>query len=196
MQTVGYFSFFHADNVEFSGNPDIRMPFGGRMLIEEFFMLFIQTVATIAYVLIHTATFTFHMSCSLMVEAFCNDIRTIFDRMNALASDAKEHDATTCVQKLTQELGKIADFHGNVIACVSIPFPFSHPLPCQPHTHIIFHFAHLKQKLPQTSLVKKLIAIMSYCLALEIIAAAVAIASSIFLVEMVSIFCSRFSADR
>lgn len=82
-------------------------------MIEEYFMLFIQTVATIAYVLIHTATFTFHMSCSLMIEAFSNDIGTIFDRMNALHSE--EHEATRCARELTRELGKIVDFHGSAI---------------------------------------------------------------------------------
>lgn len=75
-------------------------------------MLYIQTTGTIAYVLIHTATFTFHMSCSLMVDAFCNDIQTIFNRMDSIVADNSQGSYT----QLKTEFGIIIRFHGKIIA--------------------------------------------------------------------------------
>lgn len=99
-------------------NVNSRIPFGSKTLITEYIVLYLQIIATTACVAVLTVAFTFHMSCSLMVNAFCNDIQTMFDRMDAIASYAN---STSNLNRLRMknQFGKIIDFHCEILTYVS-----------------------------------------------------------------------------
>lgn len=84
-------------------------------LIGQYILLFIDGIGTLYAVNIHTATFTFHSSCSIFLNAFVGDIRTIFNDMDSI-----EQTSQIRANKLKLELLKVIDIHVKMIGWVHL----------------------------------------------------------------------------